>query len=63
MRYDAGFLVGPARDEFDVGLVVILRTLGRGCASHDLRTEHKIISKARGKYYDNFMYHWGLPVF
>ena len=60
MRYDAGFLVRPARDKFDVGLVVILCTLGpvasRGCASHDLRTEHKIISKARSN--ENFMYGW-----
>ena len=51
MRYDAGFLVRPTRDEFDVGLAVILRTLDpaalRGCSSHDLRTEHKTISKAR----------------
>lgn len=51
MRYVVGFLVRPTRDELDVGLAVVLRTLGlaalRCCSSHDLRTEHKTISKGR----------------
>ena len=61
MRY-ARFLVRPARDEFDVGLTVILGTLDpvapRGSSSHDLRTEYKTISKARIIGEGNCMHDW-----